>query len=529
MNTPLAGRTAPGLPVLIVTGASGFMGRHLLDALKNDFRVIGIARRSQARSGAPVHPNIRWYQADIGDERMVARVFDEIAASGGADVCIHLAAHYDFTGDDHPEYERTNVQGTRHVLDACRKLGTVRYFVFSSSVAACRFPAPGRALDELSAPDGDHIYARTKREGERMLADYDDAFRSVIVRFSAAFSDWCEYAPMFKFMYTWLGSAWNRHMLGGRGRSAIPYVHVHEIPPFFRALLHRIHELPRRQVLICGADRAVSHRELFECVTEHFYGVKRKPRFMPKAICGPGMQVMDLVGTLLGERPFERPWMAGYIDEVLAIDSSHTRRLLHWGTRPRLEILRRMPFLIENLKLDPGEWLRRNRAAMKQVRMRVNLRIHRLLEAHEQEIAEAYQARLNSPENATLFPNYRRLSNEVSAWNHRMVLRNLMNAVRTRERAVFMAYCRDIAEARFAAGFSAEEVCAALEVLNDVCTRAILEDPESEGLQDRIFEHLTMTMRIGEDQVQEVFEDLDTARMHRVEDEAAAAGWPPEA
>ena len=55
------------LPCLVVTGASGFVGRHLLDALKEDYRIVGLARRSQARSGAPVHPNITWHQADIGD------------------------------------------------------------------------------------------------------------------------------------------------------------------------------------------------------------------------------------------------------------------------------------------------------------------------------------------------------------------------------------------------------------------------------------------------------------------------------
>ncbi len=510
-------------PVLLVTGASGFMGRHLLEALKDEYRIIGIARRSQARSGAPVHPNIRWYQADIGDRRMLAHVFEDIAAQGGAGVCIHLAAHYDFTGDDHPEYERTNIEGTRNVLEACRELGTIRHFVFSSSVAACRFPPRGKALDETSPPDGEHIYARTKREGERMLGEYAHAFHSVIVRFAAAFSDWCEYPPFFMFIQTWLGSAWNRRMLGGRGESAIPYVHVHEIPPFFRALLHRIHELPQGQVLIAGADRAVNHDELFASVIEHFHGRRDRPIHMPKALCGPGMQVMDLVGRLLGERPFERPWMATYIDEVLAIDSTVTRRLLHWGTRPRLEILRRMPFLMENLKVDPLEWQRRNRAAMKHVRVRSNLRIHQLLEAHEQEIADTYHARLHAPENAARFPNYQRISDEQSAWNHRMVLLNLMNAVRTRERAVFMGYCRDIAEARFAQGFSADEVCTALEVLNDICTRTILEDPESDGLQDRIFEHLTMTMRIGEDQVQEVFEDLEAAGVRRREDEAAGS------
>ncbi|HSN53300.1 MAG TPA: NAD-dependent epimerase/dehydratase family protein, partial [Candidatus Sulfomarinibacteraceae bacterium] len=89
------------LPRLIITGSSGFIGRHLLDAFKEDFKIVGIARRSQLHSGAPVHNNITWYQVDIGDRKALAAAFRYIRESGGADYLIHLAAHYDFTGEKH--------------------------------------------------------------------------------------------------------------------------------------------------------------------------------------------------------------------------------------------------------------------------------------------------------------------------------------------------------------------------------------------------------------------------------------------
>ena len=118
------------LPRILVTGASGFIGRHLLDALKEDFRIVGLARRSQIRCGAPFHENISWHQVDIGDRENLGRVFDEIVAGGPVDFVIHLAAHYDFSGEDHPEYYRTNVDGLRAVLDHCRDLKP-RCFIFS--------------------------------------------------------------------------------------------------------------------------------------------------------------------------------------------------------------------------------------------------------------------------------------------------------------------------------------------------------------------------------------------------------------
>ena len=123
------------LPGIVVTGSSGFVGRHLLEAWKERYRIFGLARRSQVRSGAPTHPNITWFETDIGDRRAVEAAFAHVREQGGAELVVHLAAHYDFTGEEHPQYWRTNVDGLRNVLESCRLLHP-RHFVFSSSVAA---------------------------------------------------------------------------------------------------------------------------------------------------------------------------------------------------------------------------------------------------------------------------------------------------------------------------------------------------------------------------------------------------------
>jgi nucleoside-diphosphate-sugar epimerase len=503
-----------GLPRMIVTGASGFVGRHLLEALKNDWHIYGLARRSQARAGAPIHPNIHWYQVDIGDARALGATFRNIRAHGGADVCIHLAAYYDFIGEDNEEYERTNVLGTRNVLDACRGLG-IRHFVFSSSVAACSFPKPGAVVTEDSPADGRHVYARTKRAGEDMLAEYAGHFHSIIVRFAALFSDWCEYPPLFMFMQTWLSRVWNHRVLGGRGESAIPYLHIHELWPFFLNLLDRLDELPDGQVLIASPDGAVTHRQLFDAVTYEVLGRRVEPILMPRMLCEPGIRLLNLVGPAIGHVPFEKPWMAQYIDRALTVDARRSRELLDWTPRPRLEILRRLPFLTENLKMDPVEWNRRNRAALKGVRLRSNLLVHQLLEKHEEAITADYTRALTGPEGRERFPSYQYIAADEHEWNHRLVLLNLMNAVRTRERAVFLAYCRGLAERRFQQGFSNDEVCGALLLLNDIAVAVLHNDPEARGLGPAIFQHVTMTLRAGVDQVEESFEDLQAARMRR--------------
>ena len=501
------------LPGLIITGASGFVGRHLIHALRDDYRIFGVARRSQRRGGIPPHPNLTWFQADIGERPQIDPVFTAIAEAGGAAILVHLAAHYDFTGDESPEYWRTNVIGLRHVLEAATRIG-VRHFVFSSSVAACRIPRPGRAITEESPPHGKHIYAVTKREGEAMMFEFSDRLHPVIVRFAALFSDWCEYPPLFMFLETWLKAVWNQRILGGQGRSAIPYLHISDAVLFLIEVLSRLEELRPCEVLIASPDGAVSHRQLFEATTMAYYGARRKPVSMPRALCGPGMWGRDLFGRLTGDRPFERPWMAEYIDTVMTINSSRTRKRLDWAPRPRLEILRRMPFLIENLKTDPVTWAELNRAAMKAVNVPTNLKIHWLLEQHQETVMREFTELLTGPAGRERFGRYQQLSRDQHEWHHRLAYRSLLNAVRTHDKGVFMGYCRDLAEQRLKEGFTANELCGALEALNLVCWRVLRRDPESKGMRQAIFDYVTSTLRSGCDQAQEVFE-LAQAREHR--------------
>jgi nucleoside-diphosphate-sugar epimerase len=494
-------------PSVIVTGASGFVGRHVIEHLRDDYRIFGIARRSQRRAGVEEHPNVVWLEADIAERAQLDAVFRTIAESGGADYIIHLAAYYDFTGLDHPEYMRTNVTGLRNVLDLCTGL-PLRRFIFASSLAASRFPPDGRALTESSPPDGEHIYARTKRLGEEMLNEYQQAFPTVTVRLAALFSDWCEYPPLFVLLNSWFSGLWNANIVAGRGLTAIPYLHVHDVVTFLRRVLEAGPDLTPGEVLIASGDGAVSHRELFSTTTLAYEGKRRDPRYVPKPMCRAGLWGLDVLGRVLGQRPFERPWMASYIDQEMRVDSAMTRRLLNWNPRPRLGLLRRVPFLIEHLKTDPHEWIARNQAAMKAVWISDYLKIYWLLQKHEAEILDAFHDALTGPDRRERFPTYQRLAAAEHDWNHRLLVRQLFNAVRTGDKSVFMTYCRDLAVRRFHEGFSAGEFCGAVELLNLICMRVLRRDPASDGMRQQILDYLTMTLRYGCDQAQETFEEL---------------------
>jgi len=499
------------LPRLVVTGSSGFLGRHLLARIRNDYRIYGIARRSQARSGAPVHPNISWDLIDIGDRPGVFEAFQRIADDGPVEAIIHLAAHYDFTGEPHREYTRTNVEGLRNVLEASRLVRPQR-FVFASSVAACKFPAPGSALTEESAPNGIEPYSVSKRLGEAMLQEYEADFPYCIVRFAAMFSDWCEYPPLYVFLRTWLSTAWNRRILGGRGRFGVPYLHVRDAALFMMRLLDRMHTLPSGQVLLASTDGSTSVGALFKAATEHTSGRAESFLYLPRPVCAVGMAAREIAGRMAGQPPFERAWMARYIDRQLAVDAEYTRRLLGWKPRERLMLPRRLPFLLENRRYDPLHWRQLNHEAMKHEDLSANLKVHRLLQRHENEIADRLaHTILDDPAH---FPSYAALERDVLRLNSRTALRSLMTSVLTQDKTGYVSFCRDLAERRHVEGFAEDEVCGALRLLREISMEVTLADPEAKDVAADLEHLVSSTLRFGCDSVEDVFDQLGNSQRH---------------
>ena len=489
---------------IAITGASGFLGRLLVHLLRRRHTVVALDRRPLIEAEMAGHPNVEWYQVDLTDGGLLEGTAECIRAGGGVDVIIHLAAYYDFTGEEHPEYRRTNVDAMRLLLDASRRLEP-EHFIFASSVAACPYSSPDQPITEATPPHGSHIYARTKREGEEMLAEYTDSFSPLIVRFAALFSDWCEYPPLQVLLDTWLGGGWSSSIIAGRGQSAVPYLHVRDGASFVMRLLERRHRLEPMEVLVAGEDGALSHLDLYDAATTYVDGGARRPIHLPRPLCRPGIWVRDVVGRLWGNRPFERPWMADYVDRKLEIDASRTRVRLDWSPNPRLSLLTRLPFLIEHRRENPLEWYRRNREALEHLELTPNFRVYRLLKKYEQVIEQTIRAALD--ERTVRAGPMPLLSAEQRFWDHQVTLRNLTVAVRGGANEPFLNWCRDLAERRLGEGFNVDEVVAALRIVDEAVVDTLSGDPEAGELASAIHDLIDTPVEFGVDRVLEVYED----------------------
>lgn len=126
---------------VLVTGATGFIGSNLVEALLKDGCNVKILRRResdmQALEGLEAEPC-------LGDVRDAAAVLNAVK---GCDTVFHAAAIVSYWKRERPLMEAVNVGGTRNVVDACLKSG-VRRLIHTSSVAAIGFPGHGMTADE---------------------------------------------------------------------------------------------------------------------------------------------------------------------------------------------------------------------------------------------------------------------------------------------------------------------------------------------------------------------------------------------
>ncbi len=496
----------PGnLPSIIVTGASGFVGRHFLEAAKEEYLIYAIARRSQREVGILPHPNIKWIQVDIGDWNSLKRVMHNIKEQGGADFILHLAAYYDFSNSDSPEYVRTNVNGTRHMLEQAKWL-CVKRFVFASSLTVSNFPRIGEAITEKSAADAVFPYARSKRRGEDMVREYSSWFQCTIIRLAAVFSDWCEYGPVYVFLSTWLSSKWNARILGGHGESAVTYIHISDLTRMFLIILRNSNSLPQLDLYIASPNGSTSHREMFGVAVRYYFGRDIRPICVPKIIAYPGVISRYLLGRTIGRVPFERPWMLRYVDLKLNVDSSYTRGNLSWNPTPRYHLVRRLLFLIENMKSHPYEWSRKNEAALKREILRPSLLIYEAIVSIKDRVIEDFLKYILSPKRSREFKHYQELDTSMLKWAAELLYQLLAAAVRTGDRMLMLNYISGIAQIRFEEGFDSSEVCSALLALRDTVIAQLLSRDELKGMEQMIHDRVSMTIQLTIDEVEDLYE-----------------------
>jgi len=143
----------------LVTGGTGFVGSHLLEALLRRGDTVRALVRSPARAAALGLDDVAWIPGDLDDPDALTR------ASEGVDVIYHVAGLV--MARDEAEFHAVNAAGTRRLLEAAAPFGP--RIVLVSSLAAAGPAAPGRPLIGTEPPRPVTAYGRSKLAAEAIV------------------------------------------------------------------------------------------------------------------------------------------------------------------------------------------------------------------------------------------------------------------------------------------------------------------------------------------------------------------------
>jgi dihydroflavonol-4-reductase len=155
----------------LITGATGFLGSHVARVLAEQGAELRLLVRPTSDLRNLNDDDLKNADRVVGDLRDAASISKALS---GCDVVFHVAADYRLWVRDPDEMYRSNVEGTRSLLEAARKQG-VRRVVYTSSVATMGFSSNHAAAELRSAWIGEgprpHTSTVADEESPVSLAD----------------------------------------------------------------------------------------------------------------------------------------------------------------------------------------------------------------------------------------------------------------------------------------------------------------------------------------------------------------------
>ncbi|HET8622373.1 MAG TPA: NAD-dependent epimerase/dehydratase family protein [Gemmatimonadales bacterium] len=145
-----------------MTGATGFVGSHLVEALRQDGHHVAALVRNPVRAANLAGLDVEHVPGNLGDPESVAR------AVRGRDVIFHVAGL--IAARSEAEYLLANRDGTRAVARAA-ELARVDRLIYVSSMAAAGPAVRGRPLTGTEPAAPVTAYGRSKLEGERVIRE----------------------------------------------------------------------------------------------------------------------------------------------------------------------------------------------------------------------------------------------------------------------------------------------------------------------------------------------------------------------
>ena len=281
---------------IAITGANGFVGRHVITALREDEvadEIRAIVRDPDRARSELTGAGLDLRRGDVTDPASLAGVFD------GVDVVVHTVA---IPTERQASFERVNAEGTRTVVREAERAG-VRKIVHLSAIGA--------------SPESPYPFLRSKGQGQAAVTG--SATPSVVLRPSVLFGPGDDFFPRLRFSLRFPVVP-----LPGGGTARFQPLHVLDLA---RTIVLAARG-PVAGVFELGGPVPVTYRQMLE-ETMRAYGIRRPTVPLPAGLMKPA--------AFLFERAMADPPVTVRQLDLLAVDNTPHPNAIDqvFGVRPR--------------------------------------------------------------------------------------------------------------------------------------------------------------------------------------------------
>ena len=348
-----------GKPLVLITGAAGDIGSALIAKLRAHYRVVGLDLAGK-------EADCELFEVDLSSPESVELALGRLEEEHGRTIAsvIHLAAYFDFTGEEHPLYEKVNVEGTRNLLRALQRLD-VAQFVYSGTMLVHRPAVPGNPIDEQAPIEPKWAYPKSKARAEAVIREEHGSIPYVLLHLAGLYDE----RTAVPTLSAQIRRIWERdpkaHLYSGSLDTGQSFIHKDDMIDAFVRTVDRRETLPADTTILVGEPEAASYRTLQNEIGRLIHGeADWRTYHVPKTLAATGAWLEEKSEPVVpddfdqGEKPFIRPFMVEMADDHYELDIGRARELLGW--EPEHFILDTLPALIGSLKADPLAWYRAN-------------------------------------------------------------------------------------------------------------------------------------------------------------------------
>tara|TARA_B100000408_G_scaffold93744_1_gene72127 strand:+ start:11809 stop:12747 length:939 start_codon:yes stop_codon:yes gene_type:complete len=294
---------------LLVTGYSGFVGKHLVDQLKKTEHELTLLGRKKPSE----NKQIQFYNFSLGDSS------PELQIASSINVVIHCAARAHIMKDevDDPvaEYRRVNVAGTLALAELAYKNGAKRFIYLSSVKALGESTEEGHKFSYNSPYNAEDPYGQSKAEAEAALIHYCETvgMEYVIIRPPLVYGKGVK--ANFASLYKLIGSGFPLPLAGVKSnrRSIVAIENLVDL-----ILCCISHPNAKNQCFMVSDNVDLSTAELIKLMAQA-QGKRGWGVYVPN-------WCFSLIGKLFGKED-----VIARLTGSLQVDISHTQSTLSWS------------------------------------------------------------------------------------------------------------------------------------------------------------------------------------------------------